>query len=409
MSASDVQYLTSAYSGHPRTWDMGRINSAIAGLSKEERSTVAQAIGIRGKETGNGDSSIHGRFLGRYETYSRDQRDGGSPFTGAGVLTGRKAWGDALRDMAKRKAVMGLSAGATGGYAVPPEVALRIDEGLKEVGVFHQLAMQQEMTTFNTDVPSLDLNQGHATGASPLFGAMQLSGFNENPTALPESEPTFSNASLQAGNIGCLVYASNQLVDDGGEPLAKFLEWQFTQAIEFAVELQCFSGTTPGLPVGITQSAATATVTRQTGGTVAIQDIGGMIASLLPASFRRAVWACSVTALSKIVQMTNSFQVSDNANNQNGLVGHIAGRPMYATEKLPAVGTQGDVMLFDPKLYVLGRRSLEIGASRETKAGWEKYQTIYRLWWRGGGQPIPKGTITLADGTTKVGAFVALK
>ena len=42
----------------------------------------------------------------------------------------------------------------------------------------------------------------------------------------------------------------------------------------------------------------------------------------------------------------------------------LLGRPAFPSEKLPALGTKGDLMLLDPSLYVVGdRQQIEIAAS----------------------------------------------
>src|SRR5262249_42312350 len=42
----------------------------------------------------------------------------------------------------------------------------------------------------------------------------------------------------------------------------------------------------------------------------------------------------------------------------------LLGRPAFPTEKLPAIGTKGDLMLIDPSFYVIGdRMQIEIAAS----------------------------------------------
>jgi HK97 family phage major capsid protein len=351
-----------------------------------------------------------------------DRREFGNWLRNVGIAAGPvSVWGS-KRDEAReavRKAVpsassvtgsviMGETPGAAGGFAVPLEVALKIDEGMKEIGVFHALARRQPMRSASIQVPMFDITTAHATGASPLFAGFQPQWFNENVN-LPESEPGFSMALCTAQNVGCRVYASNQLVQDGGEPLAAFLEWQFTEALEWAVERECFQGTLPGRPVGVNASPATVNVTRQTPSTVTIQDIGSMIASLIPACFRRAVWGTSITALSKIIQQSSSYFIAGDGVSQNGLAGYLAGRPLFATEKLPAVGIVGDVVLFDPGMYVLGTRSIEVDSTTETQQAFEQNQTCYRPIWRGIGQPMAKGSVVLADGTTTAGCYVALK
>ncbi len=326
------------------------------------------------------------------------------------MTSGRhKAFGHAMRELADRtvvrKTAMTSAVGTLGGYLVPDETAVAINARLAEVSLFHALARQQPMASRECHVPAFDVAAAHATGSSPLFAGMTLSWTAEG-AANPESEPSFSDALLVANSLVALVYASNQLVQDGGEPLGAYLEYQFTQAIKWSVEKACFSGTGVGQPAGIVSSPSTATVTRQTASHVTLRDVGQMAGALLPACYANAIWCCHPTALIDIVQLA-TYQISSD-NPQKRLAGILLGRPLYVTEKLPVVGTRGDVMLWDPSMYVLGTRGMEIAVGDQVPTAFQQNQTIFRLTWRGDGQPIARGTSLLADGSTVAGAFVAL-
>ena len=79
------------------------------------------------------------------------------------------------------------------------------------------------------------------------------------------------------------------------------------------------------------------------------------------------------------------------------------GRP----EKLPALGTLGDLMLIDPSLYVIGdRQMLEIAASEHVN--FLKNQMTWRVVERIDGQPWMDKPITLQDASSQVSPFVAL-
>jgi HK97 family phage major capsid protein len=318
-----------------------------------------------------------------------------------------KALGDAMQKLAHRKSAMAEGTGATGGYLVPREVCLRIDDGLKEIGIFHRLAQRFPMGSLQLGVPAFDLTAAHAAGDSPLFGGMGVRWTNEGQS-LTELEPSFASSDLVAQSCDGLVYVNNQLVQDGGEPLGAYLMWQFLQCLEWAVEKECFVGVAPGRPQGIVKSSATAQVNRATPSHVTIADPGKMVSSLLPASFRRAIWACNPTVIADLTQLATFQQNSALGIHAEALCGVLLCRPVFVTEKLPALGTLGDLVLFDPKLYALGTREIEVVMAPFEPTAFAKNQTIYRLQWRGDGQPMPRNTIKLHDNTVTVGGFVAL-
>lgn len=304
------------------------------------------------------------------------------------------------------KAVMGESSGAIGGYTVPEEVQVNIDEGLAEVGIFHRLCYRQPMLSRECIVAGFDLSAAHATGFSPLFGGMGLTWTSEGQS-ITESEPSFAAADLVCKDLEATVYASNQLVNDGGIALGRYLEWKFLQAIEWAVERECFNGVLPGRPQGIVSSPATVAVTRAGAGHIAVADVAKMVAALLPACFARAVFACHPTALADVIALA-SYQANMDVATSMGLCGSLMARPLYVTEKLPVLGTRGDLMLFDPMCYVLGSRSVEVACTGQESTAFARNQTVYRLVWRGDGQSLARGTSTLQDGSTTSSPFVAI-
>jgi HK97 family phage major capsid protein len=87
---------------------------------------------------------------------------------------------------------------------------------------------------------------------------------------------------------------------------------------------------------------------------------------------------------------------------------NLLGRPAYMTEKLPALGSTGDLMLIDPSLYVIGdRMQIEVAASEHVN--FLKNQMTWRVVERVDGQPWLDKAITLQDASTQVSPFVALQ
>ena len=321
-----------------------------------------------------------------------------------------KAFGDTMRDSARQKTPLNLSAGSQGGYLVPPEMQLRIDERLHEYSVFHKLAWQVEMHSKECLVPRFDLTAAHATGDSPLFGGLGLRWTSEGVT-IAEVEPSFSGHNLVARDLEATVFVSNQMVADGGATLGDYLTWGFAAAVEFAVERGCYQGNGAAQPLGIINAPSTFLVARSSAGHVTLADLSSMVGHLITPAFKRAVWVASPSAVVDILQIAG-YTINNWATKDIGDTGVLAGvaygRPMFVSENLPVLGTKGDVVLFDPSLYALGTRHYEVAVSRDAPGAFQKNQTVFRLWWRGDGVPLAKNTITLADNTTVVAVAVAL-
>jgi HK97 family phage major capsid protein len=89
--------------------------------------------------------------------------------------------------------------------------------------------------------------------------------------------------------------------------------------------------------------------------------------------------------------------------------GYLFGHPVIFSEKMQYLGTAGDVMLCDFSKYILGERAeLAIDVSPHVK--FLNNQMVWRVLWRGDGQPWLNNPITLQDNTATsvVSPFVKL-
>ena len=158
-------------------------------------------------------------------------------------------------------------------------------------------------------------------------------------------------------------------------------------------------------------ASATVAVTRAGATQVQFADVAGMWAKLLPHSWSRAVWAFSPSVVPQLLQLKDGANraifISIDQGATKSPNWSLLGRPAFPTEKLPALGTKGDLMLIDPTLYVVGdRMQIEIAASEHVH--FLKNQTTWRVIERVDGQPWLDNAITLQDASTQVSPFVVL-
>lgn len=315
-----------------------------------------------------------------------------------------RAFGNAMQTVV-RKAAMNTVTGAQGGYLVTQQLQLAFDEGLVDPGIFRNRAYRQPMESREVRVAGLDLTASHAAGTSPVTGGVALTWGAESAT-INQTTPSFQGPVLVARNLEGIVPVSKQLYMDGGEALGAFLLATLAAAVHWFVEYACFRGTGVLMPRGIIGSQASATVNRTTANHVGKPDVTGVMASLLPGCFPRAIWCCSPGALIDLAQI-DSYSTIYNPEDPR-LCGMLFGRPLYVTEALPALGTRGDVVLFDPGTYVLGEHRIEIDSTDQEPSAFKNNQVLYRVIWRGDGFPLARGTVTLADGSTTAGTIVEL-
>lgn len=328
---------------------------------------------------------------------------------------------------------MGASEGTSGGFLVPPELRLNIDGFLTECGVFHRYAQRFDMKSSELNVSGVDMSwinettatppvQSPLTGQSPSFGGLLMAWKREGQLTTFTKEPKFAQTKFVAVDmLGGIINVPNPMMDDGGEVLGEYIEKMFALALEWHVEKACLTGY--GIPsaadaaagggaqpVGVVNAQSTKVVTRSGGGAIVAADVNGLVNGLFPGSFDRAIWVCNQTVIPKLDVITG-YQVASGCCSvdpaaPNRLAGWLLNRPVFATEKCPVVGTKGDLVLFDPLLYGLATRQLEISYSRHYQ--FASNMTTFLVVWRGDGQSLVKSTATLQDNSTVVGAAAVL-
>jgi HK97 family phage major capsid protein len=83
--------------------------------------------------------------------------------------------------------------------------------------------------------------------------------------------------------------------------------------------------------------------------------------------------------------------------------------PLFVTEKLPALGTTGDLLLTDPSLYIIGDRMAVMIDVSDPGPGFRTNQSWFNVWLRQDAMPLTSGIITLQDTQTQVSQVVVLQ
>ena len=87
---------------------------------------------------------------------------------------------------------------------------------------------------------------------------------------------------------------------------------------------------------------------------------------------------------------------------------YLFGKPIIFTEKTPALGTEGDLMLVDLSQYAIGMRQ-EIVIDRSNAPGWTRDVESFRVILRADGQSLWDEAVTPANGTNTLSWCVILR
>jgi HK97 family phage major capsid protein len=391
---------------------MGKITQQIAGsMSKALDATIAEA-------------------LKQFQTAASQARKHAVPAIFGEGNTGdpKKTFGDWLCAVARgdrkylethyksefvdygTKAALAEASGVVGGYIVPPEFAQQLLTLVAEKAIVRPRAFVQPMASATLMMPYLDVTTAQAAGTSPFFGGVSFA-WTEEAQTRTETEPQFKMLELKAHELSGYAVSSNVLLQDAAFGLERFLMTLFSGATAWYEDYAFFQGNGVGKPLGVLKSPAAVLVNRNGAGLFKYVDASTMISRILPASLQSAVWVVHPYVLPQLAQLADAsgriVWVPNIGGAQDPLPGTLFGRPVLVSEKLNNLGTQGDVCLFDPQLYIIGdRMQLEIAASPHVN--FLKNQMTWRIVERVDGQPWLDKAVTLADGATTVSSIVVL-
>jgi HK97 family phage major capsid protein len=296
---------------------------------------------------------------------------------------------------------------STGGALVPAEFRSDLLEAAAESAIVRPRAFSIPMGSRSVTIPMLDQTQIPAACETAFFGGVALEWIEEAEDK-PDTEPAFKQLELVAHELAGWLPASNALIADSAVTIGALIPRLFGAAAAWAEDYAFFRGDGVGKPLGVLNAPATIWHNRASASMFTFADAVGMLAHLLPQSWARAVWSFNISVLPQLYQMTD-----DNDNNiwlpnasEKG-PGTLLGIPITFTEKLPVLGTKGDIMLCDFSFYIVGDREMPAVAS-SVHERFRKNQTTWRISERLDGQPWLPGRITLADGETEVSPFVGL-
>ncbi len=318
-------------------------------------------------------------------------------------------------DSSRTKAALGHPSGPSGGYLVPQDLGLELMQDVAEEALVRPRATVVQMDAYTLRLPLPDATTAQAAGITPFFGGIQMKWTSEGATR-PETEPTFRAVDLTAWDLTGYALQSNSFLADGGPGLEAYFRTLFARSIAWYEDYAYLRGDGIGMPMGLLNNPGTTFVSRGTSSHVNAVDIGKMSVALLPASWGRAIWVVSpgvwadLIALGGTAGVSPSWQINQPIAEGKGAPHFILnGQGGYVSEKLPALGTRGDIILFDPMLYVIGdRQAVEIDVSFDEPTAFTKNQAVWRVIYRGDGQPWFNRAITLQDAATSVSPYVSL-
>ena len=250
----------------------------------------------------------------------KPQREKGEKF-GRASDAYKEDFGYLLRGKRMVHNVLSEGVGANGGYLVPEEFERQIIDTLKEENVMRRLC-KVISTASERKIP---VAATHSTAAWTAENA-----------AFTESNPTFSQKTIDAYKLTDLIKVSIELLDDSAFDLESYIAREFAYAFGVAEEQAFCVGTGTGQPTGLfTASGGTVGVTAASSTAVTTDEVISLIYALKAPYRKNAKFLmndATVAALRKLKDTNGSYlwQPSVQAGQPDRLLGYELHTSPYA-------------------------------------------------------------------------------
>jgi len=278
-----------------------------------------------------------------------------------------------------------------GGFLVPDEFQAEVVRYATEAALIRPRARIFPMTRLSKTLPKLDQSSENFGGADVYWA--------EESASKTESQPAFGKIVLQAKKMIGLVPASDEVLEDSAVNLANYLVSLFSEIIAYEEDYRFMRGTGMGQPLGIINAAGINVVTRDTSAKIKIEDIIDMYVGHPAWADANAVWLTTKAGMGQLMTIGNegtSGIALFMANLRDKIVPIVQGKPVLMTEKLPALGTTGDIILADLNYYYIGDKGgIKVDSSIHDRFRYD--ETVIRFVKRVAGQPAIASAFTVLN------------
>lgn len=306
-----------------------------------------------------------------------------------------------------------LTGGTSLGFLVMPELLKDIYQIEMEQSFIEPLTMKFAMGAKELIIPALDQYGSPAAGTTSYVAGVNLFRKTEMRQRT-ETDFNLSRIRFVAEDLTGLTEVSRDLLADSSVSVDAQINQIFGRAFAWRKDYDWLRGTGVGEPLGIFNAPSLLTVTRTAATDVRYEDVIAMMSKLAPQSWGSPGlrWVTNVTTFPKMANLKSgtTFVYLPNSGISQGdaPMGRLLGIPVEYTEKVPALGTQGDLNLLDFGCYgTASRAGLEVGISEHFL--FDTDQVAFRFKLRNDGRPMWRKPFIQADGaSTQIAPFVQL-
>jgi HK97 family phage major capsid protein len=301
---------------------------------------------------------------------------------------------------------------AEGGFLVAPEYSATLWRRTYDTGTMLARCFQQPMSSNRLVIPAVD-EDSRADGSR--WGGIQ-SFYEAEAATYQGTKPKFRPMTLVAHKLTALIYATDELLDDG-PAFRSYCDSVVPQELSFRMEDNIFNGPGAGAPLGFMKSGALVSIAKdnnQTAATVTSGNIFGMWKRMPSFCRPDSAWFINQEAEDQLWNLTRGsgtavelLYTGPGERGNNSSYGVMMGRPVIPVEYAAALGTPGDIVLASLSQYCLATRG-EAKVDTSIHVAFLTGEQAFRWQLRHDGQPFWKKPLTPKNGTATLSPFVAI-
>jgi len=316
---------------------------------------------------------------------------------------------DKRLDRMQEERAQSFGTGAEGGFALPEQFRPEIWEVQPQAARIRPRALviaPGQPPDAKLIIPALD-----QTSAQNIYGGVVMTHGGEAVT-LTETDVALRQLIFEPKKIGAYVVCTNELLNNWAA-CSSYIGGQLMKARVGQEEFDFLRGSGVNRSTGIINSACKIEVTRSAANTIAWTDILNMYARVKQGG--NLIWLASPSTISELMDIHDAgthllwLPVSYNPGNIAGQIPQtLLGAPVIWEERLPKLGTPGDIVLADLSYY-----GIKDGSGPDLAVATELLfltdRVVFRLTWRVDGRALLTEPLGLEGDTSEtVSPFITL-
>lgn len=250
------------------------------------------------------------------------------------------------------KAVQGMSTsvGSDGGFLIPPEFSNQLFEKVYSNELMSRLSQFTVAGNNMTFPRSAETSRANGSRSGGIRGYWTSEG-----ATITKSNPKVSELTLKLHKLAIVVYLTQELIDDAGPSAEQYVVSQADREFNFMLGDAVFNGNGNGQPLGLLNSAAILSISKETGQsatTIVAENIDKMWARRYAASngyawYKNQDTDPQLSQLSQAVGTGGSLLYRPPGGMADTPYASLKGAPCIDTEFNATLGTVGDIVLAD--------------------------------------------------------------